>query len=400
MRLALTILPTLLAGYAIAEAVRFARAEQLAREDTVEALQGALRLTPGNADYYARIATLDPSRDDQLRVALALNPTDPSRWIMLSVRQEEEGDAAGAEQSLRRANQVCRYFTPRWSLAAFYYRHGNQAGFIQWARLALASGSGQTESLFQMAQRLGLPSSRILQELVPDLPASLDAYLHLVLRQGKVEDAYAAAAQLMRIGSRESSNSILETSESLFAAGKIDPAVDLWNTAIRLRWVAGSPLDPASGRSLANGSFAGEPLERGFDWKTSLPSGVSASLSAPDRSLSLVFSGRQPENCELMSQFVPLLPGRHYQIKVRYRLPSLGSASGLQWSVLPLPSGKPLMMGMLEGSGGEFVEHSFAFETAHEQGPLRIALAYNRLPGTVRLEGEFRIQSVQLTLLP
>jgi tetratricopeptide (TPR) repeat protein len=398
--LAPAILAVLLAGYAIAEVGRFARAEHLARMDTVEALRAALELTPRNADYYARIATLDSARDDQLRVALTLNAKDPSWWIMLSVRQEQEGDVTGAEESLRQANLVSRYFTPRWSFAAFYYRQGNKTEFVKWAKSALSAGNGQPESLFQMAQRLNLPSSQILDDLLPEVPDRVDSYLHLLLQQGKVDQEHAAAARLVRIGSPENRGSILETCESLFVAGKIDQAVDLWNMAIRAGWVTLFPLDPLSGKSLANGSFAGEPLERGFDWKNSIPSGVSAIRSVSDRSLYLELSGSQPESCELMGQFVPLLPKRQYQLKIRYRLRDTHSASGLQWSVLPVPSGKPVMVGPMNLSADEFMDQSFPFETPPQQCPMRLLLSYTRLPGTTRMEGELWIRSVQLTLVP
>jgi tetratricopeptide (TPR) repeat protein len=389
-----------LAGYAIAETLRFTRAEQLSRRDTVEALHAALEITPRNADYYARIATLDSSQDDQLRTALALNSRNPSWWIMLSVRQEQDGDVAGAEKSLLQANLVSRYFTPRWSLAAFYYRQGNKTEFVKWAKSALSAGSGEPESLFKMAQRLNLTSSQILNDLLPEVPDRVDAYLRLLLQQGRVGQQHAAAAQLVRIGSKENRSSILETCESLFAAGEIDEAVDLWNTAIRVGWINLFPLDPVSGKSLANGAFAGEPLERGFDWKNSTPSGVSAIRSLPDRSLYLEFSGSQPETCELMGLFVPLLPRRQYQLKVRYRLRHSQSGSGLQWSVLPIPSGKPVMVGLMNLAAEEFVEQMFPFETPRQQCPVRLLLSYTRLPGTTRMEGELWIQSVQLTLLP
>ena len=96
VRFALSLPAILTAGYAGLEAIRFSRAERLSRSDTVEALQAALLKTPGNADYHARIATLDPTRTDDLRKALSLNPTNTSWWIMQSVRQEQEGDIAGA----------------------------------------------------------------------------------------------------------------------------------------------------------------------------------------------------------------------------------------------------------------------------------------------------------------
>jgi hypothetical protein len=399
-RCAFALPAALLASYALWETVRFALAEHLSSRDTVEALEAALRMTPGNADYHARIATLDPSRANDLSAALSLNPRDPSWWIMQSVRQEEDGNAAAAETSLIQANLVSRYYTPRWSLAAFYYRQGNKGGFIRWAKSALSVGNGPPESLFQMAQRLDLPANQILADLLPEVPERVDSYLHLLLRQGEVEPQYDAATRLIRIGTKENRSGVLETCESLFKAGRIDQAVSLWNKAVQANWVARSPLDPPLGKSVGNDSFAGEPSEAGFDWKNSIPLGISASWSVPDRSLCLEFSGSQPESCELISQFVPLLPGRRYQFTVRYRLLPSNSATGLQWSVVSVASGEPLMAVQMMPSSGEFVEQSFPFATPPQRGPMKILLSYARQRGSTRLEGKLWIQSVKLKLNP
>ena len=159
-------------------------------------------------------------------------------------------------------------------------------------------------------------------------------------------------------------------------------------------------MDPLKGKSLGNDSSAPDSQEQGFDWKNSIPAGVSASRSVQDRSFCLEFSGSQPENCELLSQFVPLLPNRQYQIKVHYRFHPASSTSGLQLSVVPVPSGKPLIVGMMDPSAEEFVEQSFPFQTPPQPGPMKILLSYNRLPGTTRMEGKLWIQSVHLTLRP
>ena len=66
--------------------------------------------------------------------------------------------------------------------------------------------------------------------------------------------------------------------------------------------------------------------------------------SVPDRSLCLEFSGSQPESCELASQFVPFCPIANIRSKSAI-VSARHSASGLQLSVLPAPSGKPLMVG-------------------------------------------------------
>ena len=99
-----------------------------------------------------------------------------------------------------------------------------------------------------MAQRLNLTSSQILVDLIPEVPERVDSYLHLLLQQGKVEQEHAAAVQLVRIGSKENLSSVLEACESLFIAGKIDQAVDLWNTGHPGPLDRSLPLRPLSGK--------------------------------------------------------------------------------------------------------------------------------------------------------
>ena len=168
---------------------------------------------------------------------------------------------------------MSRYYVPRWSLAAFYYRQGNKEEFIRWANLALSVGTGVPESLFQMALRLDIPPGQILDNLLPAVPERVESYLQFLRAQGKVEQEYDVAAHLIRIGSPVNRRTVLETCESLFIAGKMDQAVALWNGAIEAHWLARSPLDPLLGRSLGNDSFSREPLDLGFDWKTSIPIG-------------------------------------------------------------------------------------------------------------------------------
>ena len=87
-------------------------------------------------------------------------------------------------------------------------------------------------------------------------------------------------------------------------------------------------------------------------------------------------------------------------LNVRYRLRSNNSSTGLQWSVLPVPSGRPAVVGLMSPSAEKFVDQSFPFETPPQPGPMRILLSYARLQGTTRMEGKLWIQSVQLTLIP
>jgi hypothetical protein len=47
--------------------------------------------------------------------------------------------------------------------------------------------------------------------------------------------------------------------------------------------------------------------------------------------LRLSFSGKQPETCEILSEFVPLAPARKYRLRIRYEANEIGGDTGLNW---------------------------------------------------------------------
>jgi hypothetical protein len=319
---------------------------------------------------------------------------------MQSVRQEENGDLAGAEASLLKATSVCRYYTPRWSLASFYYRQKNLPQFVRWARASLSVGYGDAESLFRMAQRLGIAPETILREIVPGDPDKVAAYLYLMMNDGNIDQIYEPSARLVDLGAKPTRNTVLVNCETLFLRGKTAQSLALWNKAVEAGWVAFSRLDPEAGKSLARDNFRGERIEQGFDWKYPAPQGVSVSAAESDGSLRLEFSGKQPPTCELASQYTPLLAGRRYRLTVHYRSDSIPPDSGLQWSVLTVPSGQNLALIRLNAPAGEAAQQSIGFETPQAPIPARLLLSYARSSGTTRIEGTLWIESVELALIP
>lgn len=388
-----------LAGLAILRTVRVAYAEDLAQQDTVEALQAALRIEPGNATYHARIATLDASHEEELHTALNLNATESGWWIMQAVRQEEEGDIAGAEKSLLQANQVSRYYVPRWSLAAFYYRQQNREKLGKWARLALSSGYGTPDSLFQMAQKLGLSPEEIRREVVPPQAESVEGYLRFIMKTATPEELYRTAVQLLSLGTKENRRQVLLACDTIFLANHITEAVDLWNRTIRAGWVTSAPIELTAGKPLGRPDFSGESLEGGFDWKYPIQPEVPMTVSGADGSLRLEFSGKQPEQCDLVNRYIPLLPRKRYRLTVKYRAEGIAAGSGLQWSVVPTSSGPAVFNSLLKLPEGQSGEESFTVDAPEKQTPMKLLLSYVRAQGTTRIEGTLVIESVQLTLL-
>jgi hypothetical protein len=249
-----------------------------------------------------------------------------------------------------------------------------------------------------MAQRLAIPAEEVLHSIVPRDPLRIESYRSFLLQRGDVESSFLAASELVRAGKPADISGVLATCDALYVAGKIGPSVALWNSVIQAGWMKLQPLDPAAGKSLANGTFD-ERVDQAFDWKRPNPAGVAASRSEPDGALRLDFSGYQPETCELLSQYIPLLPGRRYQLTVHFQTQGIPPNSGLGWSILAIPTGQPVAGGTLNTQNDNPVTQVFPFQTPPKEVPMRLLLSYARASGVMRIEGKLSLQSVQLTLI-
>ena len=341
VRLAAAVLCTVPVGYGLLQAGRLAYTDRVAGADTLGALIVATRLEPADADYPARIATVDPSRADQLSAALRLNPNNSSWWIMQAVHDEETGDSVAAETHLLKATSMSRLYKARWTAAFFYYRQGKVPQFVQWARAALLTGYGDANSLFRMAGNLGLAPAAILRDIVPGDPETVAGFLNFSSQNGNPEPAYEPALKLIDLGARQHRDELLRESEALLQSNPAH-ALELWNRMTRAGWLHWSQIDPAAGKVLARTDFRGDRLQLAFDWKYLVPGQLRLSTAELDGSLRVDFSGSEPESFEIARQHTVLLPKRNYRLKVLYRGASLMENSGLQWTVATISTGKDL----------------------------------------------------------
>ena len=137
---------------------------------------------------------------------------------------------------------------------------------------------------------------------------------------------------------------------------------------------------------LTNGSFEREPLQQGFDWRAPAQPEIVVTRTRAPAVLRVRLSGKQPEHCELLSQFIPLTPGKAYRLRFEYET----SLRGLRWSVGALARSAEL--GAEEWTPGEV---SF---TAGNDSLARLALIYDRDPGAVRAEGEIWLRNATIVL--
>jgi tetratricopeptide (TPR) repeat protein len=381
--------------------IRLAWADYRFRQETLPGTQAALRLEPDGADYYVRLAAMiqasNPAASRQaLERAVALNPRDAQSWIELGLRAEAAGDLAGAERRLLRAASVDKQYLPSWSLANFYFRRGDAEKFWFWARAAMGMAYGDQAPLFALCWKLTDDGALIAQELDIRKADPEANYLAYLTSQNRIEPMPEAAMRLLAWDRGSDAPLLLAACDRLIADDRAGEAIRIWNKLAELHRIPYSVLAPASGTSLTDGGFTILPTSQGFDWRLPSVDGVTTLLDERPAGLRISFSGRQPEDCDVLTQILPVAESSNYEFRFLYRTSGIDPGTGLAWRITDLNGAKILAQGESLASESE-TEGRLPFKTPAGSGLERLTLTYQRALGTTRIEGFVDLRKLRLT---
>lgn len=369
--------------------IRAGWADYLARQNTLEATQAALRWMPDQADYHFQLAVLtaekNPARSiAELENVLALNPCDAVSWIELGLRFEADGKAARAEQCLLRAAGVNRQFLPRWALANVYFRRKDTEKFWAWARASAEMVYGDATPLFLLCGKVA-EDGDLINRIGISRPEVRAEYLSYLMAQGRLDIMMPAARKVLEADREADTAVLMAACDRLLDGKRLEGAIEIWNGLAERRRI---PTGTVGGREpvLTNGTFSTAPVSHGFDWRLPTAEGVSASGEERPSGLRLTFSGRQPENCEVLAQFVPVRERTAYELEFVYRTRGIPPGTGLRWRMIDGTSGGTLAEGE-SLSSDEDQQTDVSFRTPAGCRLAKIALEYRRTPGTTRIAG-------------
>ena len=334
--------------------VRIAWADSLARGESRDEAARAVRIAPDDADLHVRLSEIqkrsgaDPI--PEMERAARLNPANYRIWTQLALESESSRDYTAAERYLLRAAAASRQFEPRWLLVNFYFRRGDAPNFQRWARDALLIGYDDPAPIYRLCWQIS-PDAAAIGRMIPGRRRLLAAYLRFLLSEGKLDAAPPTVARLLPQARNDDLPDLLNYCDRLLEAHHVQAAADLWNALSSRRLIQYRPLD-----GIVNPSFEHDPLGHGFDWRIQPVSGVTV-FRPSTGGLTLRFSGKQPEHCQLLTQFVPLPAAAGYHVRA-----DGDPALGVNWSVA-------------------------------ESG---IRLTYDRPPGSTRFEGAMHLRHVGL----
>ena len=204
----------------------------------------------------------------------------------------------------------------------------------------------------------------------------------------------AALAHVIENGRAADTPLVMIICDWLIREHRAKKAATIWNRLTEAKRIPFEAVD-VSAPSLTNGRFETEPSSHGFDWRIAENPGVTLLRLSLGQGIRILFSGRQSENCEPLFEFVPVAGNTRYQVRFSYRTSGISAGSGLRWRVVDADTGRDLSQTDSLASDTE-AQSRVAFVTPQTTQLVRLALSYERTPGTTRIEGFIIIREVDL----
>jgi hypothetical protein len=305
----------------------------------------------------------------------------------LGLLSEAANELPQAEADLLAAARVDATFLPAWSLANFYFRHNQPESFWLWARKAAHMAPGDATPLFRLAWYVSPQEDEVERRLAISRPAIAAQFVQFLMSQGDADAVAQAATHLLR-GDSQALGGVCDW---LLANRHAGLAMPLWN-----KLAARGQVPYARPGAVTNNSFSRPPLSQGFDWRLQTVEGVSSFLNANPNALGFEFSGHEPDGFVLLSQTTPVQAQKAYALAIAYDAEGIAPGSGITWQVSDERSGTLLVQtGSLAAGQGEQATACFAAPAGASF--VNLSLAYQRQPGTVRVEGKLALHAVRLT---
>lgn len=357
--------------------VRLAQASAEFGRRSPESVAHALEILPYNTDYLSlRALQLEYEGENSaplLERAAGLAPLSSAPRIRLGLAAETSGDFPAAERYLLEAARVDRQFEPRWTLANFYFRQTRADEFWKWMRAALNVSYGNRMRAFDLCWRMSQDAQEIFERAIPIQSEVLGAYLAYLLEQHR-SVAGPVAVRLAAMRDTEYTALLEAACDTLIEAGNAADAREVWRLLGR----------PAPG-GIVNGDFARPPVNHGFDWRLIESAGVTHVHLDPSGQR-ILFSGKQPESCDLLRQIIAVETGKKYELHWETRTHDIALPSGIEWSV----AGRRAPIASAE----EWQNSVVSFTASAALVP--ITLGYQRPTGQPRAEGFIEIRTVSV----
>ena len=386
-----------------ASAVRNQLAERAAAKQDY---QRAIRIQPGNAEFYYRRGLqlsyehVDwPAAEQNLRKAAELNPRSASYWLALAniyeLLDRPGPRAAALAEALRVEPQRPGV---AWAAALYRVTDGDVNGALELLERVIKSDSTRRSEALSLAWRSTHDVNTVIGRLGNDPDLYLD-FIRVLSAADAAEPAAVAWRQMLALQQPFPLKPALSYVDYL--AGR-DPreALKAWDTVAQ-RSEDLRPYSHNNGNLVVNGGFDLDILNAGLDWHLRLPgNGTSMELDptrfhAGRRSLLIHFplATMGAEQDAGVTQIVPVEPSRKYVFSGSFQ-GSIEGAAGPRVTVADAASNTVLTQTDDLREAAAWRDEAHEFQT----GPATHAVVIKVLsvPAGVEFRGDLWLDSLQI----
>lgn len=317
-------------------------ADALAGRPTVNNLERAVKIDPGNADFHIQLGRLceyNPldvqlaKAEEHFRRATNVDSYDPQTWLELAAALEFQGRMEEAGRCLRRVHILAPNLPAyQWPIANFYLLQGNIDEAFRHFRVVLAGTTHYDNNVFGLAWKATDDGGKILRELIPEEVTTEFSYLNFLTSQGRLDEAQTLWKRIATGREAFPLNQSSPYLDNLISARRGGEAYQVW-TDLQKKGIIRPSAVPSEQNLIWNGDFEDEMLNMGFAWRIAPVEGVYAGLDtvsyhSPSHSLLVQFPGKQNLQYRHVYQYVKVSPGQSYRLRAFMKTEGITTDSG------------------------------------------------------------------------
>jgi tetratricopeptide (TPR) repeat protein len=344
---ALVIAAFLVAALLSYFSVRNARADHFAGLQTVQALERATQLEPGDArNWYllGRYWQFNLEDSDAQKAALAyktavsVDPRSTVSWLGLGSAYESAGDLAHAREAFLQAKKTYPLSAEAaWQYGNFLLRQGELESAFAEMRRAVESDPQRGAQAFSRAFRAEPDVDRILNRA---LPPNRDVYVNVIWDQitdGQTDIALQVWDRLVAIHPRLPLRDVFSLIGALRNNKRIADTRRVWDQAVIVAGMA--DLQGPPGSVLWDGGFESGVVGGGYSWF--FPEGLrnlQFSIDAQEKhsgnhSLRLTFDGKSIVTSTDICHYVPAQPLTSYRFSAWVKTRAVTTDQGIRFQL-------------------------------------------------------------------
>jgi tetratricopeptide (TPR) repeat protein len=325
-------------GAYVAFAAASCVADFLAHHPGANTSRWAVRLDPGNAEYYNRLGHYYDflGRDastalESYKKAVQVNPYKAKYWLDVANTYQVMGDEQGQKDAIEQA-VLMDPTTPEvaWQAANLYLVQGETEKALRAFHLVLVGAGNYNPIVMQLCWRVNPDVDSLLHTVVPPYPDAYLAFLSQLMSKGNTEGATKVWDGLVSLRQPFDLHTVFDYVQYLLTHKEVDQARLAWRQATGL--LSLNAYLPSSHNLIVNPDFSLDVLNGGFDWRYNKKPGVSLTLDSTEfhsghRSLSIVFDGPGVEDAGIY-QLIPVHPNTDYDFSGYYKNGEIEGAGG------------------------------------------------------------------------